>query len=249
MEQIKIYEPIKGISYKQQMPYSQHHPYIKEASNEVIRQSINVALGKAIQSTGFNIEGHDYDHILNEIENEIIAKYGSLRISEVSLAFERGIRGLYGEYMGNSVISYSMFLRNYFNDPERHEALAEIAPQIAALSNEEKKRLNFESGERLFNKAISDIKECGWTEDEGNQVYEHLIDVGTLQKGYGNQFLAQAKENVLKELRVNLTKENNATVAKYLKKCIDEIESKHNTDQVIVRAKKIAVNTYLRSII
>src|SRR4051794_25337415 len=55
----------------------------------------------------------DRDYLVNELTDNIIARYPAIRINEIPVAIANGIRGKYGEFYGLSVVSFERFVEQY----------------------------------------------------------------------------------------------------------------------------------------
>jgi hypothetical protein len=73
----------------------------------------------------------DRDYLVNELTDNIIARYPAIRINEIPVAIANGIRGKYGEFYGLSVISFERFIEQYLLSEERVQAVKSLpAPEI-----------------------------------------------------------------------------------------------------------------------
>lgn len=240
MDEIKKYEIQAGLTFKQQVTYSQQHSLVKEADADLLSNVINIALGKSIQYTGFKIAAADFDILLAGMLEDIQSNAKQLRISEIALAFDRGIKKVYGEWIGLSVVTFSGFIRAYIKDPERLDIMKSLEPEKKEI---EKKKWD---GTARYNELKSQFEKNGHCEDTGNLVYTWLIDTGKIQKGYGNQFLKEAKEKLIKMQKHLLITELNPSVRQSIAKVLKEIEAGESS-LIITLAKKIAVNHYFKN--
>jgi hypothetical protein len=95
-----------------------HHPK---------RDVFNVVLVSVAKSfADLNIKSltqPDRDYMVNELTDNIIARYPAIRINEIPEAIAQGIRGKYGEFYGLSVISFERFIEQYLLSDERVRAV------------------------------------------------------------------------------------------------------------------------------
>ena len=73
----------------------------------------------------------DRDYLVNELTDNIIARYPAIRINEIPVAIANGIRGKYGEFYGLSLISFERFIEQYLLSEERVQAVRALpAPEV-----------------------------------------------------------------------------------------------------------------------
>ncbi len=70
-----------------------------------------------------SISSPERDYMVNELTDNIIKHYPSIRISEIPLAIAEGIRGKYGEFYGLSVVSFEKFIEQYMLSESRTNAV------------------------------------------------------------------------------------------------------------------------------
>ena len=73
-----------------------------------------------------NISAQERDYMVNELTDNIIARYPAIRISEIPVAIANGVRGKYGEFFGLSVITFERFIEQYLFSEERTTAAKQI---------------------------------------------------------------------------------------------------------------------------
>ena len=73
----------------------------------------------------------DRDYLVNELTDNIIARYPAIRINEIPVAIANGVRGKYGEFYGLSVIAFERFIEQYLLSEERTQAVKALpAPEV-----------------------------------------------------------------------------------------------------------------------
>lgn len=242
MSELIKYETQSGLTFKQQVTYAQQHSLIKDTDDDLLNNVVNISLGKSVQLTGFKLGEQDYDILLAEMVKELKSNAKGLRISEISIAFDRGIKKVYGEWVGLSVVTFTGFIRAYLKDQERLDILKSLEPERKELPPVKW------DGTKRYEELLKEYKEKGSCEDTGNLVYDWLIQEGKIQLGYGKQFYTTAQQQPLKENRVKMLGELNQFNRNAIQKLINEIESK-SSNQTIVLAKKLALNAYFKDII
>lgn len=243
MNELIKYESQSGLSFKQQVTYSQQHSKVVDTDQDLLTNVINIALGKSIQLTGFKFENNDdYDFLLAEMVKDIQSNAKGLKISEIAIAFERGIKKVYGEWVGISVVTFSGFIRSYLKDEERLQIIRSLEP--------EKKESDMPKwdGTNRYNELLEEYKKNGSCEDTGNLVYDWLVEIGKIKVGYGSKFYNEAKFQLMQENKKRMLTELNMAIRQTLNKQIESIEN-NKSNETIVRAKKLAVNAYFKSVI
>jgi hypothetical protein len=66
-----------------------------------------------------DISEEDRDYLVNELTDNVIKYYPSIRISEIPDAISLGIRGKYGPFYGLSVVSFEGFISAYLYSEKR----------------------------------------------------------------------------------------------------------------------------------
>src|ERR1700742_1643003 len=60
-----------------------------------------------------SLDPKERDYMVNELTDNIIARYPAIRINEIPVAIANGIRGKYGEFYGLSVVAFERFIEQY----------------------------------------------------------------------------------------------------------------------------------------
>lgn len=240
MSELVKYETQSGLTFRQQVTYAQEYSKVVDTDDDLLSNIINISLGKSLQLTGFKFEDEkDYDFLLAEMFKEIKSHAKGMRIGEISIAFDRGIKKVYGEWVGLSVVTFTGFIHSFLKDPEYLEIKKSLEPErkeIAPIPYDGTKRLE---------ELKKEFKEKGWAEDTGNIVYDWLMETGVFPERYGSGFYLEAKEQLKKENKKKLITELNGFIRHSLNKTLQEIEN-NQSNQTIVLAKKLALNAYLK---
>lgn len=105
---------------------------LSQASPEEIFNAIKAAYYKAFADTGFKMVGTDQEidqnamYQITEIMKYITPVYGGMRLGEIQIAVNRGIRKVYGDYMGLSVVTFFSFFDGYIKHQDRQNALLDL---------------------------------------------------------------------------------------------------------------------------
>src|SRR5258708_7518999 len=60
-----------------------------------------------------SLSPQERDYMVNELTDNIIARYPAIRVNEIPQAIANGIRGKYGEFYGLSVVAFERFIEQY----------------------------------------------------------------------------------------------------------------------------------------
>jgi len=73
-----------------------------------------------------SITATERDYMVNELTDNIIARYPAIRVSEIPVAIAHGVRGRYGEFFGLSVVAFERFIEQYLLSEDRSRAVKEV---------------------------------------------------------------------------------------------------------------------------
>ena len=73
-----------------------------------------------------SITSQERDYMVNELTDNIIARYPAIRVSEIPVAIAHGVRGKYGEFFGLSVVAFERFIEQYLLSEDRARAVKEV---------------------------------------------------------------------------------------------------------------------------
>jgi len=152
-----------------------------------------------------SVSAPDRDYMVNELTDNIIARYPAIRISEIPVAIGHGVRGRYGEFYGLSVVTFERFIEQYLLSEDRIRAAKEI------VRDEVGRRIP--SKEEQFATAKSNVmlvlkyKKCGKSFDSmAATVYDFLDRLGLLQFTRDEKYdmMADACRELVGELKYKL---------------------------------------------
>jgi hypothetical protein len=152
-----------------------------------------------------SVSAPDRDYMVNELTDNIVARYPAIRISEIPVAIGHGVRGRYGEFYGLSVISFERFIEQYLLSEDRARAVKEI------VRDEVGRRIP--SKEEQFATAKSNVmlvlkyKKCGKSFDSmAATVYDFLDRLQLLKFTRDEKYdmMADACRELVGELKYKL---------------------------------------------
>ena len=152
-----------------------------------------------------SISAQERDYMVNELTDNIIARYPAIRISEIPVAIGHGIRGRYGEFFGLSVVAFERFIEQYLLSEDRIRAVKEI------VRDDQGQRIP--SNEEQFATAKANVmmvfgyKKCGKSFGSmAATVYDFLDRLQLLQFTRDEKYdmMADACRELLSELKYKL---------------------------------------------
>lgn len=179
----------------------------------------------------------DKSYLINELTDNIRSRYKSLRAEEIPIAFSRGIRGEYGEFMGLSVITFEKFISEYLNSQFRID-LGKSMPK--AIEQRTEVNLTREDRIAFANQAFAKFKVDDFYNDLGNIVYDFLDSEGLIT------FTAKEKFEIMEQVRKReYDKLQNPTSSREKKQFDDAITKLiEGNDSIIPHAKRECLRLY-----
>lgn len=220
-------------------------PMIRNSDDKGITDALGKAVVKAFQDTGQRIDEADQTYLKSALLTEA-RRYPNLRIEEIPVAIERGVRREYGDYFGINVVSISGFFRGYLASQERSEAAKELNKlALPEPTKPTESAIRAMETEMIVN-AYDKFRNDGYYLDFGNHVYRKLDERGliTFTPERKREFMEMAKKSV--EAKNNpataLTREDRAKRQSVIERLANAIKT---ADPLIVReAKQIALTEY-----
>jgi len=220
-------------------------PMVRNADDKTITDTLGKAVVRAFQDAGQRIEEADQTYLKSALLAES-KRYPNMRIEEIPIAIDRGIRKEYGEYFGINVVSISGFFRGYLASQERAEAAKELnklaLPEPTKPTEAEIKAMEID----MIVKAYEKFKSEGYYADFGNHVYRKLDERGLISftPERKREFMEQAKKSVQDKNNpaTALNREERAKRLSVIERLANAIKT---GDTLVVReAKQIALMAY-----
>jgi hypothetical protein len=122
-------ESTTGVSTSDiQTPWAilKQNPVRKVPKREVFNMVL-IGVAKAFADlNNKSINPQERDYMVNELTDNIIARYPAIRINEIPVAIANGVRGKYGEFYGLSVVTFERFIEQYLLSEERVQAVKSL---------------------------------------------------------------------------------------------------------------------------
>ncbi|GAA4338641.1 hypothetical protein GCM10023149_48750 [Mucilaginibacter gynuensis] len=225
---------------------------------EDIFNTVNAAVARCYADTNTVVpEKSKNDYLINQLTDNILNNFPSIRLVEIPIAFANGIRGIYGQYFGLSVVSFEQFLTGYLNSDHR----ARLVEERNRLMIEERKEPTidekFDMGKQLCVDAINQVKLSRPVGLPALTVFEFLNRLELIHKDYKIGIMKQALELTVRVkeheivLCMDLLKRRKLnTELALLKENIEkDMITKQQYEVVLRTAKEIALNNFLNDLV
>ena len=104
---------------------------VRQTPKKEVFNIVLISVAKAFADMNVkSISADDRNYMVNELTDNIIARYPAIRISEIPEAIAQGIRGKFGEFYGLSVISFERFIEQYLLSDERVRAVKSLPAPV-----------------------------------------------------------------------------------------------------------------------
>lgn len=222
-------------------------PSIRNESDDKVFQVVVMSLAKSYTDLGQKQpEGKDKTYIANSLADSIPRKFPSIRLHEIPLAFENGIRGKYGAFYGLSIVTFENFIEAHLMSESR-EQFARALPVLAEVKEPD--------SDAKFNTAASNAVKLYEEFKAGKDislaaviVYDFLFLLGMIQYTTAEkwEFVKEAEEY----LKVSLSKKLATTLDKIrraeIKTKIRSVEDRTAIDLITNTSKRLALCDYFR---
>lgn len=195
--------------------------------------------------------------MVKSIEEELRDKfYNSLRVNEVKKAIKKGSLGNYNtkdwQFIGVNVANVVKSIRAYLTDRSRNEEIVQFLKLTTPIDKKEPteaEKFNLAKSNAL--NAFELAKKEADFDLSALVVYEFLDSIGLIEFDTEEKkaFMEEAKTVLAKELNIELNMSNSLDKRRDLAKQIQKVTEGGEKEQVIVKAKKLAVKSYFQSLI
>lgn len=224
---------------------------IKNISKKDVCTSLTDLVSKTVFEAGQTIDELKLTGLINGLYPDLKQYFSTLTIKDVENAFRLGVREEYGIYMGINNVTIFKWLQSYVQDAKRSEAKKKQRDYLESFT---KKVVTDEEKKSIMYKACLDafetVKSGKTYNDIGNSVYSYLdkLKLIPFTKERKVRYMEMAKSTCKEKLLNELKEEKSPYIKKSISEKIKNIEMQ-NTDEVIVEAKKIALEQYFKDLI
>lgn len=108
---------------------SKNEPKIIHLEKQQVLNKIYALIIKTIEISGeskkYNLDNLQTKNVASFIYDMILDHYKSLTLSELQNAFNLGLTGEFGQYVGYGTVTFSKFIKGYMTLPKREQAIKE----------------------------------------------------------------------------------------------------------------------------
>lgn len=161
-------------------------------------EELTILIGSVYAQAGqYAPPDHELKAITSVVMSDLKERFAMLTMSEVALAFNRGLRGDYGVYYGINVVTFNKWLKSYKQSEERYKAVMETQKE----QMKELPSMNEYNRERMRELCLRYFESYKITGDPGiisSTVYQHLQSRGIIS--HTREMKMQALEEAKKEI-------------------------------------------------
>ena len=214
---------------------------IVDMQQNELKDRVIKTLAKTYIDCGKVIESKELMSLSNGVINEIKRYFINLKIDELDLCFQNGVRKQYGEYFGLNIVTFHQWIKSYMAEDKRAEALKiRSTPRIEPIkeyTEEDKIRIRDE----FMNHAKSTYMKSGvfgLYEPSIGDIYKILVARDELTESEYTSNIEEAFDYVIEDLEYR-SKTNDILLRRKLiaQKETITMESK----EVINMAKQITI--------
>lgn len=168
-----------------------------------LKDRVIKTLAKTYIDCGKVIESKELMSLSNGVINEIKRYFINLKIDELDLCFQNGVRKQYGEYFGLNIVTFHQWIKSYMAEDKRAEALKiRSTPRIEPIkeyNDNEKLKIRDE----FMNHAKSTYMKSGvfgLYEASIADIYKILVDTKELTESEYTSNVEEAFDYVIEDL-------------------------------------------------
>jgi hypothetical protein len=210
--------------------YIQLHQGLKveKTSEKAIYEFIRNKIKAVYFESGFDkgLDKPTLDSMASVLTNDIQRFYPKLTLDDISEALTLGVRKVYGDYFGISIVVILSWVKSFVSSEDRKKALSDYYSTIA------KKHKTQEEIDAIYNEIIpsmvEEYKKTGRISNFGNARYNFLVSKEYIKQDDHLKFINQAYEIVGNQIEQELNNAKlsiNRSLAKQLDQALDDIES------------------------
>ena len=223
---------------------------IKDLDSNEAGHKIKTLINVTLFESGFKTD--NIEELIKFVVRDIFIDFQLNTLTEISLAFRKGVRGDYGDIMGMSVRTFYNWIRQY-NEETRTEAFKSLKNiesnyhKPKPISKEEIDRIHEEWLNTFINTFDKYRKgEISYIVDLNNSFYNYCVKhgIGHLTNQEKRDMVEKAKEFLARKYnRMNARSQNDINVFSNYIYMIDrdEIDGKLK-DELIITAKNLSLN-------
>lgn len=249
-ESIRLITSSQLETVEKDIAYASLEKKVREYSNDETTLFMTGLIERTHINCGQKVDEQYVDLYLDEFISDLKKYNTNLSLKEIELAFKMGYKGEFGEWYGLNNKTYFAWI-NAFTFCEKRDRVKKLLKDRVLPE----KQLSEKEKQEIIKQGCFDafelFKTTGKCDDIGNVKYDYLFRNGVINFTVErrNIFKKEARENIVKEKKIELSKDNTRHVKLQIIDFIRDVEGNINSHAVIVEAKKIALNTFFREMI
>ena len=206
-----------------------------------LKDRVIKVLAKTYIDCGKVIESKELISLSNGVINEIKRYFINLKIDELDLCFQNGVRKVYGEYFGLNIVTFHQWIKSFMAEEKRLEAIKiRSTPRIEPIKEyTEEQKLNIQDEFMTFHKSrYLKLRNFGSYEASIESIYKILVDTNEVSNIEFNSNMQEAYDYVLEDLEMQ-SKTNDLLLRRKLRAKIETLSME--SKEVINMAKQITI--------
>ena len=208
----------------------------KEVQSDIIK-----ILSKTYLDSGKIIDTKELLSLSGGVLNEVKRYFPNLKVGELDLCFQNGVRGQYGDVFGLNIVTFHKWIKAYLNEEKRAEAL-----KIRnTLQTEPKKEYTEADKLRIRNEFMVHAKKTylnsghfGVFEASIGDIYKILVDTGKCDETDFQSNIDEAYDVILEDLEQKM-KTNDLMLRRKLTAQKETLAK--DSKEVLTMAKQITI--------
>lgn len=153
---------------------------VRNAEDFDLRTLLAKSIATAFQDSGQASNANDASYLIETMLSEVKKNFPNIRINEIPIAIEKGIRKEFGQYFGLNVLSFSSFIQSYLESAERINAVKEFQKTLEPVKHTPSPEEVQEGIRKAIVNAYNTFVEKGFYEDYGNFIYDKMDEMGLI---------------------------------------------------------------------
>jgi hypothetical protein len=214
---------------------------IVDMQQQELKDRVIKVLAKTYIDCGKVIESKELISLSNGVINEIKRYFINLKIDELDLCFQNGVRKVYGEYFGLNIVTFHQWIKSFMAEEKRLDAIKiRSTPRIEPI-----KEYTAEDKLRIRDEFMSYAKSTylktghfGLYEPSIGDIYKILVETNEVSNIEFNANMQEAYDYVLEDLEYQ-SKTNDLLLRRKLRAKIETLSME--SKEVINMAKQITI--------
>ena len=176
---------------------------IVDMQQNELKDRVIKTLAKTYIDCGKVIESKELMSLSNGVINEIKRYFINLKIDELDLCFQNGVRKQYGEYFGLNIVTFHQWIKSYMSEDKRAEALKiRSTPRIEPIKEcTDNEKLKIRDEFMVFHKSrYLKLRNFGSYEASIESIYKILVETNEISNIEFNANLQEAYDYVIEDL-------------------------------------------------